>query len=165
MNLLYIIDDEGYYVEPVFSFDVDRLNIPLDKLIETPPPDFIRAKHVNGQWVEGADDKYLETLKPGEIEPSTLDLIAEQNAFLTEELSNAQSANKDLAEMNAFLVDQLADTQVTVRLLAEQQAQMLLLLSEQQPSPEEETLPNEGIEEETPEEDNPTPIPEEGDSE
>ena len=150
MNFLYIIDDEGYYKEPVFSFDVDRLNIPLDKLIDVKPPDFVRARFVDGQWVEGADEEYLETLKPGEIEPSALDFIAEQNAFLTEELSNAQSANKDLAEMNAFLIDQLADTQVSLRLLAEQQADMLLLLSEQQP---------------TPEEDNSIPTPEEGDNE
>lgn len=159
MKLLYQFDEDGFYLEPVFSHDVDRLNIAPERLTEIPPPDFIRAKFVDGQWVEGADEEYLETIKPGEIEPSALDFVAEQNAFLAEELSTAQSANKDLAEMNAFLVDQLADTQVTVRKLAEQQAEMLLMLSELQSPPNDKPLPDDNPEGDT------TPIPEEGDNE
>lgn len=157
MKLLYQFDEEGFYKEPIFSHDVDRFNIPLDRLTELVPPDFIRAKFVDGQWIEGVDDEYLETIKPIE-EHTILDSVMEQNAFITKELASTQLANQELASQNAFVTKELAESKLANQILAEQQGSILLLLAQQLNTPiesEPETPPND-----EPIEDN---IPEEGD--
>lgn len=137
MKLLYHFDEEGFYIEPIFEHDVDRFEIPLDRLTELEPPNYIRAKFYDGVWIEGADDEYLETIK-SEPEVNPIDMIMEQNAFLSFELANTQTHLKITQEQNALLM--------------QQQSEILLLLAEQsvnepvESNPVEDDQPEEGTE-------------------
>ena len=91
--------------------------------------------YINGQKVY--DEDHMEPLIPP-MPKSPIDFSIEQSGFLTKELADAKSSDKDLREQNAFIIKELATTLSKDRLLAEQQASILLLLAKQICPPHEE---------------------------
>lgn len=108
MKFLYIFDEDGYYVSPVLDYDVDRLEISWDRVTDIPPPELIRAKFEDGQWIEGADDEYLESIKTPPQE-SPMDVIMEQNALLIMELAETKLTNEFLIGQQTELLRFIAD--------------------------------------------------------
>ena len=168
MKFLYIFDEDGYYVSPVLDYDVDRLDISWERVTEIPPPELFRAKFEDGQWIEGADEEYLESIKTPPQE-SPMDVIMEQNAFLIMELAETKLTNEFLigqqTELLRFIADKFDSSPPIVRDDVDETP------SEETPSqpPPDENSPNDGSpsepdENEQPESEEPTEPIEEGEN-
>jgi hypothetical protein len=104
MNRYYAYDSNGFFTGDVFADDQSE-----NMTTVQPPqnPSLFHAKWAESEWIEGATQEYIESMKVPN-QPSNIDILQQQNAQLLLQSAQQEQMINDLQTQNAAIMLQMA---------------------------------------------------------
>lgn len=84
MRQVYRFDENGYFKEPVFINDDEKM--PKDCTDFAPPRTLYFPRFIEGKWVNGISEEEIEAIRNPPKMPTELDIIKKQQSDLVFEL-------------------------------------------------------------------------------
>lgn len=94
----YMIDDEGYAIEPVVVNIADpQFEQPGNMVVEQSETSFFRMRWDGEKWVEGATQEEINAILAPAAQPTEIELLRTENELIRQQLNETNDALIELA--------------------------------------------------------------------